>query len=293
MIRSCFGASPKAHGFTRLDLLATTSVLCVLAFLNMAAVSGNRDGNQSATCLANMRELTSAWHQFALDHGHFAPNPNDGNVIPGNNWVAGQSGRGGAHQFNPDILADPSRSLLYPYLLRKDVAVFRCPADSTVGRYQGSDPQKRNSIVPSVRHYAMNGAVGTDPYSPGGELPVHGPWLDNQHAHLRGSTWRTYGKFEDIVAPTPAFLSVLVDEDLESVNDGYLSFGMEIAEWIDWPATRHHMGGTLSYADGHVELRRWVDPRTLIVGRNVARRRVPDSPDYLWLRERMSARIRP
>ena len=32
----------------------------------------------------------------------------------------------------------------------------------------------------------------------------------------------------------------------------------------EYPAARHGNAGTLGFVDGHVEMKRWVDPRTLI-----------------------------
>jgi prepilin-type processing-associated H-X9-DG protein len=184
--------------------------------------------------------------------------------------------------------------LLLPYLRREASDEFRCPAHLTYGRYQGSDPAKQGTLVLAARDYSMNGAVGTDPYSsPNFELPVNGPWLDNNHNHVRGKTWRTYARFSDIVAPTPAMLAILFDEDEYSINDAGFQFGMEMPQWIDWPATRHQLAGTVSFADGHVELHHWVDPSTQVAQGNVARKNVPGSPDYQWLWERISARIQP
>jgi prepilin-type processing-associated H-X9-DG protein len=284
----------RANGaFARLELLVMMALLALLALLTIAAVSSSREGSQSALCLANLRSITIAWQQYATDEGRFPPNPDDGNITPGRNWIPGQAGRGGAQEFNPDLLADPRRSLLFPHLPESEVRIFRCPAENRVGRYQGADPSKRGSLVPAARSYAMNVAVGTDPYDFGGILPVHGAWLDNNHSHQRGRIWRTYGRFEDIVNPIPAQLAVLLDEDAFSLNDGVFAFGMEVEEWIDWPAARHHGGGTVSFADGHVSLRRWLDERTVVQSGMVNRRRVPGSPDHHWLRGRISAPLRP
>jgi hypothetical protein len=186
-----------------------------------------------------------------------------------------------------------SRSLLYPYLFERDVRVFRCPADLRAGRYQGTDPQKLGTLVPAARSYSMNHGVGRDPYTTSGIFPVTGPWFDNGHGHNRGQTWRTYVRFEDIIAPTPANLVILLDEDADSLNDGVFAFGMAAPEWIDWPATRHGMAGILSFGDGRAQVRRWVHDRTAVQNHRPSRRSVPGSADHQWLSERMSAPIRP
>lgn len=275
-------------GFNRADLVVVLATLSALASLAIAGVAANRVATQSAACIDNLRRLTRAWQQFDLDHSYLPPNPDDGNTTPGFNWVPGQAGRGGAHQFNPDILTDARRSLLIAYLSETNASIFRCPDDLRQGIYQGSDPQKRGTLVPAARSYAMNVAVGTNPHRTAG-TSTDGAWLDNNHNHTRNKQWRTYGKIDDIVDPPPSRLAVLLDEDADSINDGTFAFGMARAEWIDWPGTRHDTGGTLSFADGHAELRRWVDPRTPVQNRGVVRLLVPDSVDYEWLRERISA----
>ncbi len=287
---------PESAGFSRLDLLFTSGMLTLLALLNIAAVRSNNSGSQSAACLANLRQLTRAWQQYALDETYFPPNPDDGNTTPGFAWVPGEVGVGGAQQFNPDILQNPTRNLLWPYLGNSSVSVYRCPADTRMGRYQGSNVAQKGTYVPQARDYSMNQAVGTNPYASlknGEPTAVDGPWLDNNHGHVAGATWRTYASFDDIVAPTPANLALIFDEDADSINDGTLAFGMARPEWIDWPATRHDVGGTISYADGHVELHHWRDPRTAVVAHNVSRLSVPGSADYEYLRERISAPFRP
>jgi prepilin-type processing-associated H-X9-DG protein len=188
--------------------------------------------------------------------------------------------------------------MLMPYA-QHNVSLFHCPADDRVGVYQGTDPDKIGTRVPAARSIAMNHAVGTVCASfPGGHigrpiLPTHGPWLNNTHSHSRGAMFRTFGKLGDFVAPGPANTWVLMDEDVDSINDGGFAFGMVNAEWIDWPGTRHDLGATISFADGRVEVRRWVDSRTVVVDGMVMRRPVPGSEDYEWLRDRTSARIHP
>jgi hypothetical protein len=58
------------------------------------------------------------------NHDLYPPKPDDGNSIPGHNWCAGQDGMNGGQQFNPDVLADPSRCLITTYS-QTDVDLFR------------------------------------------------------------------------------------------------------------------------------------------------------------------------
>jgi prepilin-type processing-associated H-X9-DG protein len=143
----------------------------------------------------------------------------------------------------------------------------------------------------------MSQAVGTVCASfPGGHsatLPnvaTHGPWLDNNHGHNRSTgAYRTYGKTSDVIDPSPSSLWVLIDEDEWSINDAGFAVGMVNPEWIDWVGTYHNGACGLAFADGHSEIKKWVDARTKVPNRNVARLPVPGSQDWLWLSERTSA----
>jgi prepilin-type processing-associated H-X9-DG protein len=58
--------------------------------------------------------------------------------------------------------------------------------------------------------------------------------------------------------------------------------------WGNMPAIYHNGAGGLSFADGHAEIRKWVDPDTLS-------RTVPAAPrgpnDVPWIQKRTSAKI--
>lgn len=279
----------KESGFSRVDLIAVVVMLGVLTSIAVASMTSTRIGGQSAACLENLRKLTRAWQQFDFDHGYLPPNPDDGNITPGLNWVSGSAGSRNRDEFNPDILMNSTHSLLAPYLI--DASVFRCPDDLRKGLYSGTDLTKKGTTVSAARSYTMNGAVGSHAYvKPSGTAP-DGPWLDNSHAHYRYREWRTYGQLDHIVDPSPSSLAVLMDEDSDSLNDGNFGFGMAREEWIDWPGTRHSGAAGVSFADGHAELHRWTDPRTGVQDGNVRRTLVPGSEDYQWLRKRISAPI--
>jgi len=173
-------------------------------------------------------------------------------------------------------------------------SLFRCPADTRQGLYQGTDPSMIGRVVPAARTFAMSQAVGTiDPGFDAGtghsgipNLSVHGPWLNNQETHRRNSPWFTYGKATEIHAPGPSMLWVLVDEDAKGLNDAAFAFGMENPAWIDVPGTYHNIGCGFAFADGHSETRHWLQRSPKEKGDIFD---VPDYQDWLWVRERTSA----
>jgi prepilin-type N-terminal cleavage/methylation domain-containing protein len=193
-----------ATAFTLIELLVVIAIIAILAALLLPAFSKGKQRAQGVSCLNNGRQMILALTMYAGDYRDlFPPNPDDANTVPGHNWVGGKAGQGGAAEFNPEILRDPERSLLTPYL-KNDVSIFRCPTDKRTGLYQGSDPAMMGKIVPSARTFSMNQAVGTicPGYDKGGNgskhvgvptFPVNGPWLDNSRHHRRDSPRRTYG----------------------------------------------------------------------------------------------------
>lgn len=276
--------------FTRTELLAALLTTGALLSLQLPLIGTHRYRAQASACLENQRRLILAWQVYGADgDGWFPPNPDRGTTQKGMAWVGGQAGPGGAGEFNPDLTTSPSTSLLADYLHR-DPAPFRCPADTREGYYQGTNPALFRTLVPAVRSVAMNLAVGTNPTVDQAKRPTDAPWLDNNHSHTLGLAWLTYGRESHFTAPGPDRTVVFLGEDVRSLNDGVLAFGMTRAEWIDWPATRHDGGATLTYADGHGEFHHWTDPRTQ-VGTSVQRLNVPGSADYAWLRERISAPV--
>ncbi len=298
------GGGPEA--FTLLEVLVVIVILGILAALLLPAVSRGKRQAQGVYCLNNGKQLMVALTLYAADYKDlFPPNPDDGNTLPGHNWCSGKAGIGGSAEFNPDLLKDPTRSLLLPYL-GGNIAVFRCPGDKRTGLYQGKDPALIGKTVPAARTFSMNQAVGTicpqydrgfpSPWPNPGHagaptLPVNGPWLNNQYTHRRDSPWLTYGKLSAIQAPGPAMLWVLIDEDPRGLNDAAFAFGMERCLWIDLPGEYHNGGCGFAFADGHSESHRWSFTGSRKAGQLNPITDPGDRRDWLWMRERTSANI--
>jgi prepilin-type N-terminal cleavage/methylation domain-containing protein/prepilin-type processing-associated H-X9-DG protein len=291
--------SETATGFTLIELLVVIAILGILSSLLLPALSRGKQRAQSVYCVNNGRQMILALTLYADDYNSlFPPNPDDANSFPGHNWCAGNGGEHGQAEFNPDILRDPERSLLTPYL-KGNISVFHCPGDKRQGLYQGADPALFGKTVPAVRTFSMNQAVGTvceaydkarGTHSGPPILPVNGRWLNNDRNHRRDSPWLTYGKLSTIRAPGPSKLWVFVDENIRGLNDAAFAYGMARPAWVDGPGTYHNGGCGFAFADAHSESHRWFSTSEKR-GHTWQIKNPQDLKDWLWMRERTSAHI--
>lgn len=288
--------SQQQQGFTLLELLVVIAIIAILAAMLLPALSHAKQKAQGISCVNNLKQMMTAMTLYTGDnHDFFPPNPDDGNTLPGYNWVSGEAGIGQPQEFDPDVIKDLTRSLLINDL-GGEVKMFHCPGDRRQGKYQGSDPALAGQVVPAARTYSMSQAVGTiDPGfdatgRPGHgthkgipNLPVNGPWLNSQGTHHRGQPWATYGKASAIGAPGPAMLWVLVDENANGLNDAAFAFGMEYPGWVDAPGSYHNGACGFAFADGHSEIHKWIAKPHDHSSAN--------ENDWTWMQQRTSARV--
>ena len=100
--------------------------------------------------------------------------------------------------------------------------------------------------------------------------------------------------------PGPSNLFVFLDEHPNSINDS--GFAVECypggakARFIDYPASYHNGAGGFAFGDGHAEIKKWIDPRTVVEASfdgstwpRVQHVSSPDNLDLAWIQERASA----
>ena len=92
---------------------------------------------------------------------------------------------------------------------------------------------------------------------------------------------------------------VLIDERMDSINDGFFVIWMpgypdpKRTIMVDYPASYHNNAAGLSFADGHAEIKKWLDPRTVPPlkknGNIPLNRPQPNNPDVIWLQQRTTS----
>ncbi|MBI3192238.1 MAG: hypothetical protein HYZ36_06185, partial [Pedosphaera parvula] len=185
---------------------------------------------------------------------------------------------------NWDVSYDIEKSPLWPYC-GKAPGIFKCPADKSRVK-PNSGPYKGTSVA-RVRSMSMHAWVGGN---------------NGVHTWFGGKEWRMYLKTTDMVDPGPSMTWILLDEREDSINDGFFVVWMpgypdpKTTVMVDFPASYHNNAAGFAFADGHSEIHRWLDARTVPKVKkgqplplNVPH---PNSRDVIWMQDRTTRMVR-
>ena len=262
-------------GFSQVDLLTVIVVLMLLGLLLSPALARTLVTDQTLRCRNNLRQLIHGWRMYAEDNNGKLPNCFD--------WVHGGLSYGANNPDNTNINY-LIHGMLGPYVTNP--AVYKCPADQ-------SQAIEGTVQLPRVRSYSMSQS-----------------FCEPNEGHLEDGDsppnfWRHYTNTTDMIAPTPAKLWVLFGENPDSLNDGACAVNMaggnmyggnnnpNSNKWQDAPSTLHDGGCGFAFADGHYELKKWTDSRTLAMKfyttpfpYGIVQ---PNNPDIQWIKDRTTA----
>jgi prepilin-type processing-associated H-X9-DG protein len=185
-------------------------------------------------------------------------------------WAQGFLNYDGGNSENTNVLLllSPQYAKLGPYT--REATLYRCPADKSkvkVGKSQ---------FLPRARSISMNAYAGG---------------LAN--CGLQPEPIK-YGPQKQTEISSPSQLFVFTDEHPDSID--FVSFWVEDRKgetltggYGSCPSALHGGGATISFADGHVELHKWLDPRTkppVTYSSRLEFSLSGDNPDVHWLQDR-------
>jgi len=258
-----------ARGFTLIELLVVIAIIAILASLLLAALSRGRSKGQAIVCLNNLKQLQLTWIMYVEDNNDWLVPNNPPNYGGGTlaSWAKGDIRYGNPDGTNIDYITSLREGSLGLYV--KIEKIFKCPTD------RSKTTLSDGKSYPRVRSYSMNGLMGTragDNGSPGASATF-----------LRREEFAKAGRPELLVFAD-------VHEDSLTTCVFVLDRDKNWELWAHLPASRHAGSGVISYTDGHAEIHRWRDPRTLVPVKGVLQGGVvaTGSLDWKYVWERLT-----
>jgi prepilin-type N-terminal cleavage/methylation domain-containing protein len=268
------------RAFTLLELLLVIGIIAMLSALLLPVLAKAKQDARKITCQNNLRQLQLGWKIYADDHNDNLPRTaaglDAGKTIENPCWVAGtmwldyDAGQDLTESTNTGLLIGEKYGAygsIGGYV--KNAAVYRCPADRSTVNFLGM-------VVPRARSVSINGYMG-------GKGPEAG--------------FRKFIRCQDIIEPGPSDAWVFMDEREDSINDGLFAIdaGARYAI-VDYPSLSHNSGSCLTFADGHVDYHKWVEPTSnppLVPGQRLPSGSKPTSSndrDMQWLSTHSTSR---
>jgi prepilin-type N-terminal cleavage/methylation domain-containing protein len=263
----------QRRGFTLIELLVVIAIIAILVAMLLPALSRAKSKATAIACANNIKQLSVIWTMYSGDNNEtLALNGSGTDTTVPMTWVGGSFESDNLDNTNVLKLLDPKYSLFGPYL--KSAEVYRCPSDKTLEVVAG---QK----VRVVRSYGMNSMVG---------------WKGAAYRDNPPTGYKLFTKSSDFNEPGPTEIFVFSEIHHDSICRPFFGVIMNAPSFYHVPANYHRPSSTFVFADGHAEVHKWLDARTInppkAMGWHDHNYPTPNSRDVAWLQQHASIRIR-
>lgn len=267
-------------GFTLIELLVVIAIIAILAALLLPVIGRAHERARLAQCVNNFRQLQYAWQLYANDNADVAFQAyavNDEYQRSKKQisspwwWVSGELSYQPNNFDNISVvnLIDPDRAAIGLYI--QNAAIFKCPSDRSTALWHGKRFLRVRSYSYSSDWGLAAGQLTGDPLHQGG---LNVSWQKIYTVRNLSTAITFIEQHEDSLG-YPWFTLPI---KLERISDPR----------VDIPASRHNGNCAVAFADGHVESKKWVDPRTKVpvIGKNqqyLPSGALVGNPDIAWL----------